>query len=303
MMAVIRKLNYQHLLYFWSVVRTGSLTRACDELALSAPTISAQLRTLEARLGEKLLTKAGRTLVPTEVGRLVFSYADEIFELGRDLVEALEHRPTRRPLRVVVGVDDVVPKEIAHRLLEPALGLKRPVRLVCREGTLERLVADLAVHEIDLVLSDAPITPSLHVRAYSHHLGTCEESWMATPTVAKTLRRGFPKSLDGVPVLLPTDDTAIRRALDQWLDKQNVHPHLVGEFEDYALLREFARASHGFAPVPAVLQEQFHREYGFALVGPATGVEAQFYAISVERQIKHPAVAAIVQHGRRIFTA
>jgi len=300
-MAVIRKLNYQHLLYFWTVVRTGSLTRACEELALSAPTISAQLRTLEARLGEKLLTKAGRMLVATEVGRLVYGFADEIFGLGRDLVDALEHRPTRRQLRVVVGVDDVVPKEIVHRLLEPALALKRPVRLICREGTLERLVADLAIHEVDLVLSDAPITPSLHVRAYSHHLGTSEESWMAAPTLAKKLRRGFPKSLDGVPVLLPTDDTAIRRALDQWFDRQNVHPLVIGEFEDYALMREFARAGHGFAPVPTVLQEQFRREYGLAAIGRASGVEAQFFAISVERQIKHPAVAAIVQHGRQIF--
>lgn len=302
-MAVIRKLNYQHLLYFWSVVRTGSLARACEELALSAPTISAQLRTLEERLGEKLLTKAGRTLVPTEVGRLVYGYADEIFSLGRDLVDALEHRPTRRPLRLVVGIDDVVPKEIAHRFLEPALALKQPVRIVCREGTLERLVADLAVHEIDLVLSDAPITPSLHVRAYSHHLGTCEESWMATPDLAKTLRRGFPQSLHGVPVLLPTDDTAIRRALDQWFDRQGVRPVVRGEFEDYALMREFARAGHGFTPVPAILQEQFRREYGFSSVGRAEGVDAQFFAISVERKIKHPAVAAIVEHAREIFSA
>jgi LysR family transcriptional activator of nhaA len=301
MMAVVRKLNYQHLLYFWTVVRTGSVTRACEELALSAPTISAQLRTLEERLGEKLLARSGRTLVPTEVGRLVYTYADEIFGLGRDLVDALEQRPTRRPLRLVVGIDDVVPKEIAHRLLEPAISMKQPVRIVCREGTLERLLADLAVHEIDLVLSDAPITPSLNVRAYSHHLGNCEESWMATPALAKSLRRGFPQSLDGVPVLLPTDDTAIRRALDQWLDRQSVRPIIVGEFEDYALLREFARAGHGFAPVPSVLQDQFRREYGFAVVGPATGVESQFFAISTERKIKHPAVAAIVEHGRRIF--
>jgi LysR family transcriptional regulator, transcriptional activator of nhaA len=301
MMAVMRKLNYQHLLYFWSVVRTGSLTRASEELALSPPTISTQLRTLEERLGEKLLTKSGRTLVPTEVGRLVYTYADEIFGLGRDLVDALEHRPTRRPLRLVVGIDDVLPKEIAHRLLEPALGLKQPVRVVCREGTLDRLLADLAVHEIDLVLSDAPITPSLNVRAYSHHLGTCAESWMATPVLAKTLRRGFPQSLDGVPVLLPTDDTAIRRALDQWLDQHNVRPIIIGEFEDYALLREFARAGHGFAPVPSVLQHQFQREYGFAVVGPATGVQSQFFAISVERKIKHPAIAAVVEHGRKIF--
>ena len=300
-MAVIRKLNYQHLLYFWTVVRAGSLTKACEELALSPPTVSAQLRTLEARLGEQLLRKEGRTLIPTEVGRLVYGYADEIFALGRDLVDALEHRPTNRPLRFVVGIDDVVPKEVAQRLLDPALALKQPVRMVCREGTLERLVADLAVHEIDLVLSDAPITPALNVRAYSHDLGTCKVLWMATPTLAKTLRRNFPQSLDGVPVLLPTDDTAIRRALNRWLDKQNVRPIVVGEFEDYALLRQFARAGHGFAPVPTVLEEQFRREHGFAPIGLAAGVEAEFFAISVERRITHPAVLAIIENARKIF--
>ena len=302
-MAVIRKLNYQHLLYFWTVVRAGSLTRACEELALSPPTISAQLRTLEARLGERLFRKVGRTLIPTEVGRMVFGYADEIFSLGRELVDALEHRPTNRPLRVVIGIDDVLPKEIAQRLLAPALALKQPVRLVCREGTLERLVANLAVHEVDLVLSDAPVTPSLNVRAYNHALGRCDVSWMATPTLAKTLRRGFPQSLVGVPVLLPTDDTAIRRALDQWLDKQNVRPIVIGEFEDYALLRQFARAGHGFAPVPGVLEEQFRREYGFATVGQAAGVEAEFFAISVERRITHPAVRAIIANARKLFSA
>lgn len=302
MMAIIRRLNYQHLLYFWSVVRTGSLTRACEELALSAPTISAQLRTLEERLGEKLLTKSGRTLVPTEVGRLVYEYANEIFGLGQDLLEALEHRPTARPMRLVVGIDDVVPKEIAYRILEPALRLKRPVRITCREGTLERLTADLAVNEIDVVLSDAPLTSSLNVRAYSHPLGSCEVSWMATPTLAKTLRRGFPKSLDAVPMLLPTDDTAIRRALDHWLDKHDVHPLMIGEFEDYGLLREFARAGHGFAPVPAVLEEQFRREYGFAAIGPVSGVRGEFYAISVERKIKHPAITVVTDNARRIFS-
>ena len=300
-MATIRRLNYQHLLYFWSVVRTGSLTRACEELALSAPTISMQLRTLEERLGEKLLAKSGRALVPTEVGRMVFSYADEIFGLGQDLLEALDHRPTSRPLRLVVGTDDVVPKEIAYRILKPTLALKRPVRIVCREGTLERLVAGLALHEVDVVLSDAPVTPSLNVRAYNHSLGTCEVLWMATPTLAKTLRRAFPKSLDGVPVLLPTDDTAIRRALDQWLAKQEVRPVMIGEFEDYAMLREFARSGHGFAPVPSILEEQFRKEYGVARVGVATGVKAEFYAISVERKIKNPAVAEMIEQGREAF--
>jgi len=303
MKAVIRRLNYQHLLYFWSVVRTGSLTRACEELALSPPTVSAQLRTLEERLGEKLLARSGRTLVPTEVGRMVFDYANEIFGLGQDLVEALEHRPSRRPLRLVVGIDDVVPKEIVYRILAPALRLERLVRPVCREGTLERLVADLAVHEIDVVLSDAPVLPSLNIRAYSHPLGTCEVSWMAAPQLAVKLRRHFPKSLDGVPILLPTDDTAIRRALDQWLDRQDVHPQLVGEFEDYALLCEFARTGHGFAPVPAILEQQFRRQYGTVRIGLATGVKAEFYLISAEKKIRHPAVTAMSESGPNVFTA
>jgi LysR family transcriptional activator of nhaA len=300
-MAVIRRLNYQHLLYFWSVVRTGSLTRACEELALSAPTVSSQLRTLEERLGEKLLAKSGRNLVPTEVGKLVYGYANEIFTLGQELLGALEQRPSTRPLRLLVGIDDVLPKEIAYRIVEPGMQLKQPVRVVCREGTLERLVADLAVHDVDIVLSDAPVTPTVDIRTYSHSLGSCKVYWMATPALARTLRRGFPKSLDGVPVLLPTDDTAIRRALDQWFDRQGVRPLMLGEFEDYALLREFARAGHGFAPVPSVLEAQFRREHGFARIGMAQGVKAEFFAISSERKIKHPAVVAMTDSARQLF--
>lgn len=300
-MALLRRFNYQHLLYFWSVVRTGSLARACEELALSAPTVSAQLRTLEERLGEKLLVKSGRNLVPTDVGRMVYGYADEIFGLGKELVEALEQRPSTRPLRLVVGIDDVLPKEIASRIVAPALQMKQPVRMVCREGTLERLLADLAVHEIDVVLSDAPATPSLNVRAYSHSLGSCKVYWMATPALARTLRKGFPQSLDGVPMLLPTDDTAIRRALDQWLDRQGVRPLLLGEFEDYAMLREFAGAGHGFAPVPSVLEAQFRRQHGFVRIGLARDVSAEFHAISADRKIKHPAVAAMTHNARQLF--
>jgi LysR family transcriptional regulator, transcriptional activator of nhaA len=302
-MALPRRLNYQHLLYFWSVVKTGSLARACEELALSAPTVSMQLRTLEARLGERLLMKSGRTLVPTEVGRLVFGYADEIFGLGHDLLEALANRPTARPLRLVVGIDDVLPKEIAYRILKATLGLARPVRLECREGTLERLVADLALHEVHVVLSDAPVTPSLNVRAYSHAVGSCEVTWMATPALAKSLRRGFPASLNGVPVLLPTDDTAIRRALDQWFERQELRPVMIGEFEDYAMLREFARGGHGFFPVPSMLEAQFRKEQGVARIGVATGIKAEFYAISVERKVRNPAVAAIIAQGRKALLA
>jgi LysR family transcriptional regulator, transcriptional activator of nhaA len=301
-MAIQRRLNYQHLLYFWSVVRTGSVTRAASELSLSPPTVSTQLRTLEERLGEKLLVKSGRKLIPTEVGRVVFTFADQIFDVGRELLDALEQRPSQKPLRLTVGIDDVLPKEIAQRLLEPAMRMGQPVRIICREGTLERLVASLAMHELDVVLSDAPASPTLNVRAYNHLLGSSGICWMATPAIAASLRRNFPRSLHGVPMLLPTDDTAIRRMLDQWLEQQDLRPLLVGEFEDYGLLREFARAGHGFAPVPVVQESQFRREYGFQRIGPAIPVTAQFFAISLERRIKHPAVAAIVAGARELFT-
>lgn len=296
-----RRLNYQHLLYFWAVVRSGSLTKACEELHLSAPTVSAQLRTFEERIGQKLLARQGRRLVATQVGQVVFSYADEIFGLGNDLLNALAHRPTDRPMRLVVGIDDVVPKEIARRLLDGVLGLKQPTQIICREGTLEYLLAALRRHEVHLVLSDSPVTPSLNDRAYNHLLGTCGESWMAAPALAKSLRPGFPKSLHGAPLLLPTADTAIRRSLDQWLDKQGVQPLIVGEFEDYALLREFASAGRGVAPVPDVLTQQLHKESGLAVVGAARKVQAQFYAISMERKIKNPAVQAILDTAGEIF--
>ena len=302
-MAISRKLNYQHLLFFWSVVRTGSVTAAAHELSLSAPTISAQLRTLETRLGEKLLAKSGRGLIPTEAGRVVFTFAEQIFAVGQELLDALEQRPSQRPLRFNVGIDDVLPKEIAQRLLDPAMRLGQPVRIVCREGTLERLVGSLAMHELDVVLSDAPASPTLNVRAYNHLLGTSGVCWMATPAIAASLRRGFPRSLDGVPMLLPTDDTAIRRTLDQWLEQHELRPLLVGEFEDFALLREFARAGHGFAPVPTVQESQFRREYGFQRVGAARPVTAQFFAITLERRIKHPALAAVVAGARQLFAA
>jgi LysR family transcriptional regulator, transcriptional activator of nhaA len=301
MAIAIPRLNYQHLLYFWTVVRTGSLTRACEELHLSAPTVSAQLRTFEERIGEKLLMKSGRTLAPTETGRLVYSYADEIFGLGGDLLNALAQRPTRKPLRLAVGIDDVLPKEIAHWLIEPAFSLQQSVQLVCREGTLEHLVSALQVHELDVVLSDSPITPSLTMRAHNHRLGGCDTSWVAAPALARQLRAGFPKSLDGAAVLLPTADTAIRRSLDQWLDRHGVRPHLVGEFEDYGLLREFARVGRGVAPAPDALIKQLGKHSGLARIGQARRVRSEFYAISLERKIKHPGVLAMCEHGTRLF--
>lgn len=303
MVTLARRINYQHLLYFWAVVRAGSLTKACEDLRLSAPTVSAQLRTLEERLGERLLDRSDRKLVPTETGRLVFSYADEIFRLGGDLLNALAHRPTERRLRLVVGIDDVVPKEIARSLLEAALGTRQAVQLSCREGTLEYLSNALRAHEVDVVFSDGPVTPDFDFPAYNRLLGTCGASWMAAPKMARALRREFPKSLHGAPILLPTADSFIRRALDQWLDRHGVQPIIVGEFEDYALLRHFASAGYGAVPVPDVLVAQFRKEYGLARVGPAHDVEGEYYAISMERKVTHPAVIAIYDKAAQIFSA
>lgn len=232
-------LNYHHLLYFWTVVRAGSIHKAAAELRISPPAISTQLKILEDHLGARLLERSGRRLVLTETGRTVFSYAEDIFALGRELLDVVKNRPVGRPLRLDIGIVDVMPKIIAQLLIEPALPLRENVRVVCREATSDNLLARLATHELDLVLSDSPVDPSLSIRAYSHLLGECGVIFVSTPKLANKFRRGFPKSLDGAPLFLPTENTALRRALELWFERQNVRPMVVGEFEDYALLRAF----------------------------------------------------------------
>ena len=292
-------LNFHHLFYFWTVVRTGSITKACEELRLAPPTVSAQLRDLEDHLGEKLLTRSGRKLIPTEIGLVVYRRAEEIFSIGREIIDTVKQRPTSRPLRLVVGLDDVVPKEIAYRLIEPAFRLDTVVRLLCHESSLERLIAELVLHEIDVVLSDAPVTPSLNMRVYSHYLGQCGVVWMASRPLAKLYRRNFPKSLKGAPVLLPTIDTAIRRRLDQWFATVAVEPRVMAEFEDFALLRVFGREGTGVFPVPTTLERQYNKQDNVVRVGTARNVDANFYAISAEPKITHPGVMAICEFARR----
>ncbi len=291
-------LNYHHLYYFWTVLRSGGIRAASEELRISPPAISAQLRSLEASLGEKLLQRVGRRVEPTEMGRLVFGYAEEIFGLGRAMVEAVQQGSPRRPWRLVIGVDDVLPKEVARWLIAPALQLAEPVHILCQEAGLERLLGDLATHQLDVVLSDAPVTPTLSVRAYNHALGDCGVVFMATRAEARRYRKQFPRSLDRAPILLPTDDTAMRRQLDRWLDRHQIRPVLVGEFEDYALLSAFGQAGLGAFPVPAMLEDQYARVYGVQRIGRAEGVRMRFYAISVERKLKHPAVLAISERAR-----
>jgi LysR family transcriptional activator of nhaA len=291
-------LNYHHLLYFWMVAREGGVGRAAGKLRLAHPTVSGQVRALEEALGEKLLARSGRQVVLTEMGRTVFRYADEIFSLGRELQDAVKGRPTGRPLRLEVGVAEAVPKLVVRKLLEPAHHLACPVHMVCREDKPDRLVAELSTHSLDVIISDQPLPPGARVRAFSHLLGDCGVSFLASPRLASAHRRGFPRSLDGAPMLLPVDGAALRRALDGWFDGHGIRPRVVAEFEDSALLKTFGQDGMGIFAVPVVIELAVRRQYGVGLVGRADGVRERFYAISAERRLRHPAVVAISQAAR-----
>ena len=292
-------LNYHHLLYFWTVARLGSVTKAAEELRLGPATVSAQVRRLEESMGEKLFQKSGRRLVLTEMGHVVYHYAEEIFSLGRELTDTMKGRPTGHPLRLRIGVSDVLPKRIAYRLIRPALELPSPVRVLCREERPARLLAALAVHELDVILSDAPVGPDVSVRAFSHPLGDCGMGFYGTKSQAGKMARKFPQCLNGMPMLLPTDSMAIRHSLDHWFESKAVHPAVVGEFDDYSLLVVFAAAGHGIFAAPLVLDQEVRRQFGFVRIGRTDAVRARFFAISVERKIKNPAVVAICEAARK----
>jgi LysR family transcriptional activator of nhaA len=288
-------LNYHHLLYFWLVAREGGLTKAAARLQLSHPTVSGQVRSLERALGEKLLVRQGRRLVLTEMGQVVYGYAEEIFSLGRELQDTVKGRPTGRPLRLVVGIAEVVPKLIARRLLEPAMALPQGVRIVCREDKTERLLTELTSHGVDVVITDSPLPPGSPVRAFNHLLIECGVTVLAGKRLAARLRRGFPRSLDGTPWLLPTPATVLRRSLDQWFDRHGIRPSVVAEFDDSALLKEFGQAGRALFASPAAIEGFVRRRHGVEVVGRLPDVKERFFAISVERRIRHPGVAAICE--------
>jgi LysR family transcriptional activator of nhaA len=286
-------LNYHHLLYFWTVAREGSVTKACAILNLTQPAVSAQIRTLERSLGERLFEKRGRHLALTESGRLVYRYADEIFTIGRELQETLAGRPSGRPPRLTVGVVEALPKLVAYRLLEPALRGPDPVHLVLREDRLDRLLGDLALHTLDVVLTETPMPPSARVKAFTHTLGECGVTVFGTPKLAEAHRRRFPASLDGAPFLLPTSNTTLRHSLDQWFDRQGIAPRVVAEIEDSAVLKVFGQGGAGLFPAPTAVEREVRRQYDVRVVGRIDEVRERFYAISAERRIRHPAVLAI----------
>ena len=288
-------LNYHHLYYFWFAARNESISRASEHLRLAPSTVSAQVAKLEDMLGGKLFLRVGRHLELTEMGRIVYRYADEIFSLGQELLDTVKGRPVSGPLRLVVGIVDALPKLVARKILEPAMNLPESIRIVCHEGKEEQLLAELSVHGLDIVLTDTPVKPGLSVKAYSHLLGECGVSFFAARKLAGQLRGDFPGSLDGMPMLLPTPMSALRGALDQWFDATGIRPSVVGEFDDQALLKTFGQAGDGIFASPAVIEEEVQRQHNVMVLGRTNVVREQFYAISVERIIKHPAVAAIQQ--------
>ena len=293
-------LNYHHLLYFWMVAKHGSITRASAELHLAHPTISGQIHRLEEVLGEKLFVRSGRNLVLTESGRVAYRYANEIFALGQEFQDTLKGRSTGQRLRLVVGVSDVIAKSIVHRILEPAFLLQEGVCVVCREArSADAFMGELAVHAIDVVLADAPAGPGTPVRTFSHPLGDCGTSFFAAPKLAGTRRRRFPDTLDGAPLLLPSSDSTFRRALDQWFHSLEIRPEVVAELDDLALASVLAAKALGLIAAPDVMEKELRQRYGLHLVGRAKDIRQRFFAISVERKIKNPAVTAICEVARR----
>ena len=286
-------LNYHHLLYFWVVAREGGLAPAGKVLRLSHPTLSSQVKKLEEALGVALFEKRGRKLALTETGRIAYRYANEIFGLGAELREAVRGQRTAGPLRLTVGIADVVPKLLVRQMLAPALAGPEPVTLVCREDRFERLLADLAAHELDVVIADAPVPPGSAVRAFHHLLGESGVSALAPPALVRSLRKGFPASLDGAPMLLPLSESPMRRTLSAYFARHGITPRVVAEAEDSALLKAFAADGMGVLFVPTVIADLVAARYDVAVVGELAGVRDRYYAISVDRKLVHPAVVAI----------
>jgi LysR family transcriptional activator of nhaA len=296
-------MNYKHLHYFFQVAKLGGVARASERLHLSPQTISGQIQSLEEALGTPLFAKSGRGLVLTEAGRMVLGYAEAIFSIGAELEEAVREHPRQgRSLEFRVGVADAVPKTIACRLIEPAAQLPEPVRIVCREWKLDTLLGELALHRLDLVISDAPIPSDVSVRAFNHRLGSCGISFFAAPSLLDSGKR-FPACLDGAPLLVPADQSAVGQRLRTWLQAQSLQPRVVGECDDSALAKEFGRRGMGIFVGPTVLERDIEKQYGVRVLGATTDVMAEFFAISVERRITHPCVTAITDAARNALFA
>lgn len=291
-------LNFHHLRYFWVAAKEGGLTRAAAKLRVSQPSICTQIQALEGVLGEKLLRRSGRGLVLTEAGQRVFSFAEEIFSLGDDLLNTMKQRPTLRPLRVNIGIANSLPKLMGAELIKPVFHLPEAVQVACHEWPVVELLAQLATHRLDIVLADQPASAISNLKAFNHPLGECGVSFCAEPRMAARLKRRFPSSLQGAPALLPTPEAPMRRSLEKWFLDEGIQPRLVAEFDDPALMKVMAAQGLGFFPVPSVVVQESVTRYGFCLIGSTERCRQQYYAITGERRFEHPAVMAITRQAQ-----
>jgi LysR family transcriptional activator of nhaA len=294
-------LNYHHLRYFWVIAKEGSLRKASDKLHVSQPTISAQIKALEDVLGEKLFRRGGG-LTLTETGHRAFTYADEIFSLGQELLHAVKEQPTARKLRIQIGIVDSLPKLVVYEIIRPIFSLPQSVEATCREGKPTDLLAQLASYRLDVVLSDESAPSSLSIKGYNHFIGECGISICAEPKLATKLKRKFPKSLDQAPALLPISNSALRRSLEEWFQVKGVRPRMVAEFEDSALMTAMAVDGLGFLPIPSLIAKDVLSRYGLNLVGHANQCRQQFYAISLERKLTHPALQELIKNAGTMLT-
>lgn len=294
----MKQLNYQHLLYFWTVAREGTIARACEILYLTQPTISAQLRLLEKTAGVKLLQRSGRYLVLTDAGQTVFRYADEIFSLGKELQDTLSGRRPGHLRKLVVGIADVLPRTLVHRLLKPVLELEQPVQIICHDDKTETLLTRLAINELDVVLSDVPASPLVKVRAYNHLLGECSVTFLGQDKLVAAHQSGFPESLDGASFIMPMEGSSLRRSLDQWFKSLGINPVIRGEFGDCDLFEVFGSDGVGFFAVPTVIEASIRKNQPLKVLARIDSIKEQFFAITGEKRLRHPAVVAINQAAR-----
>lgn len=296
-------LNYRQLHYFWTVAKTGSIVRACEQLNLTPQTISGQISLLEQSLNTQLFKRVGRRLELTETGRQALPYAEQMFSLGHELESLLRSQPAEQPLLFRVGVADVVPKSIVYRLLAPTMDLPDPLRISCREDKLERLLGDLAIQRLDLVISDRPMPAHMDIKGYSQKLGECGIGFFAVPALAARHAGTFPACLQGAPLLIPGTETMLHSRLERWFGEQRVQPQIVGEFDDSALMQAFGQSGSGVFIAPSVIGDEICASLGAVLIGQTDAVTESFYAISVERKVKHPGIVAITEGARReLFT-
>ena len=292
-------LNYRQLHYFWVVAKTGSIVRACEQLNLTPQTISGQISLLEQTYGIELFQRVGRQLELTEAGRQTLPFVEQMFQLGGELELMLRAQPNEQQILFRVGVADVVPKSIVYRLIAPTMELSEPMRITCREDKLERLLADLAIQRLDLVISDSPMPSHLDIKGYSQKLGECGISFFATAQLAALYGQDFPRSLHGAPLLIPGPETVVRSRLQRWFAEQQIQPRIVGEFDDSALMQAFGQSGSGIFIGPSVIADEVRRQCGVELIGQTDAVTESFYAISVERKVKHPGIVAITEGARR----